>query len=275
MVAGIVTHYIFLVAFMWMLMEGIQLYRMVVKVFSTNGKSYITHFTIFSYGAPIIGVGVTILVGYLRGDEPYGSDQFCWLNGCYMWAFMGPIAFVIMVNLIILFIALKTSFQLQHSRKIPQKKVIVTKLRSWVKGCFSLTVILGITWAIGFYMLLDTPGRLIASYLFTILNASQGLIMFLLNWHVFTDQLKLLKRRNISTYLPSWFASSFSGPSPSNPSAPPGHLVGVHDNGVEMSCLSLESENNFAAAALAGNYYKRGRGKMRSSVFDFQENKSV
>ncbi len=47
---AILMHYLFLVSFMWMLMEGVVLYVALVKVFVKNQKRYIIGFTIFSYG---------------------------------------------------------------------------------------------------------------------------------------------------------------------------------------------------------------------------------
>ena len=45
---------------------------------------------------------------------------------------------------------------------------------SWAKGTFSLTILLGITWILGYLLLVDDPwvGTL-AAYSFTIFNASQ------------------------------------------------------------------------------------------------------
>ena len=48
--AAVLMHYLFLVSFMWMLMEGVVLYLVLVKVFVKNQKKYIIGFTIFSYG---------------------------------------------------------------------------------------------------------------------------------------------------------------------------------------------------------------------------------
>ena len=45
---AILMHYLFLVSFMWMLMEGVVLYVALVKVFVKNQKRYIMGFTIFS-----------------------------------------------------------------------------------------------------------------------------------------------------------------------------------------------------------------------------------
>lgn len=71
--AAMVTHYVFLCAFMWMLIEGVQLYRMVVHVFD-SGRSHIKHFGIFAYGSPLIVIAITASTGYLKGDKPYGGD---------------------------------------------------------------------------------------------------------------------------------------------------------------------------------------------------------
>ena len=47
---AVLMHYLFLVSFVWMLMEGVVLYVALVKVFVKNQKKYIIGFTIFSYG---------------------------------------------------------------------------------------------------------------------------------------------------------------------------------------------------------------------------------
>ena len=48
---AVVLHYLFLVSFMWMLMEGVVLYVLLVKVFVEGfQKKYIIWFTAASYG---------------------------------------------------------------------------------------------------------------------------------------------------------------------------------------------------------------------------------
>ena len=48
--AAVIMHYLFLVSFMWMLMEGVVLYIALVNVFVTNHRRYMVGFFIFSYG---------------------------------------------------------------------------------------------------------------------------------------------------------------------------------------------------------------------------------
>ena len=47
---AVLLHYLYLVMFMWMLMEGVVLYVKLVKVFTVDHKCYIAFFTIASYG---------------------------------------------------------------------------------------------------------------------------------------------------------------------------------------------------------------------------------
>ena len=47
---AVLLHYLFLVVFMWMLMEGVVLYVALVKVFVKYYKRYIATFTVASYG---------------------------------------------------------------------------------------------------------------------------------------------------------------------------------------------------------------------------------
>ena len=50
-VVAVLLHYLYLVSFMWMLMEGAVLYVVLVKVFIERSKrDYLILFTVLSYG---------------------------------------------------------------------------------------------------------------------------------------------------------------------------------------------------------------------------------
>ena len=49
-VVAVLLHYLFMVTFMWMLMEGVVLYVALVQVFTKHQARYIAAFTIVSYG---------------------------------------------------------------------------------------------------------------------------------------------------------------------------------------------------------------------------------
>ena len=51
---AMLLQYLFLVAFMWVLMEGVVLYVVLVKVIVQSQKRYIIGFTVASYGKQLL-----------------------------------------------------------------------------------------------------------------------------------------------------------------------------------------------------------------------------
>jgi G protein-coupled receptor 133 len=70
---GVVLHYIFLAAFMWMAVEGHHLYRLVIRVFD-SGRDLFRIYLIVAYGIPLIIVGVTGIIALTSADKVYGAD---------------------------------------------------------------------------------------------------------------------------------------------------------------------------------------------------------
>ena len=75
-VVAVLLHYFFLVSFMWMLMEGVVLYVILIKVFVTNTKKYVIAFTVTSYGLPLLYLGLlTLPLGFALPTQPnYGYN---------------------------------------------------------------------------------------------------------------------------------------------------------------------------------------------------------
>lgn len=62
-------HYFFLGVFTWMLLEGVQLYRMVVLVFNATIRPLYLFLT--GYGTPL---AILIISGIIR-PQGYGTDE--------------------------------------------------------------------------------------------------------------------------------------------------------------------------------------------------------
>ena len=72
---AIVLHYLFLVTFMWMLMEGVVLYVVLVRVFIKQQRWYMFWFAAVSYGVPALYMGLVVPLGLTVGDAPhYGGN---------------------------------------------------------------------------------------------------------------------------------------------------------------------------------------------------------
>ncbi|XP_072173174.1 latrophilin-like protein 1 [Diadema setosum] len=196
-IAGLI-HYSFLCAFAWMFLEGIQLYIMLVHVFSTNSKVF--PYYLAGYGVP--AVIVAIAAGVTQGSG-YGTDMYCWLSTDrgFIWSFAGPVALIIVVNLVFMVVSLRVAYS---GRAAVSKDATSSQdIKVWIKGAVTLTFLLGSTWVIGFMNLAE--GTLPLAYAFTILNSLQGLFIFIYhclgNERVKKEMAKLLLRQK---WLPSW-----------------------------------------------------------------------
>jgi hypothetical protein len=63
---------------MWMLMEGVVLYVVLVQVFIKKQRGYILGFALVSYGLPALYLCLTVPLGLALSDEQgphYGSSD--------------------------------------------------------------------------------------------------------------------------------------------------------------------------------------------------------
>ena len=76
-VVAVLLHYFFLVSFMWMLMEGVVLFVILIVVFVKHTKTYLFVFTLTSYGLPLLYMGLlTLPLGfYVPGQPNYGYNE--------------------------------------------------------------------------------------------------------------------------------------------------------------------------------------------------------
>lgn len=94
-VIAALLHYLFLAAFAWMLLEGVELYALLIEVFEPE-HSRRRYFYLFGYGAPLVIVGASLTVD----RNSYGTNMHCWLNtdNYFVYSFVGPVAVVLMVS---------------------------------------------------------------------------------------------------------------------------------------------------------------------------------
>ncbi|XP_061594382.1 adhesion G protein-coupled receptor L2 isoform X5 [Cololabis saira] len=194
-IAGIL-HFFFLAAFSWMCLEGVQLYLMLVEVFESE-YSRKKYFYVSGYLFPAIVVGVSAAIDY----RSYGTEKACWLSvdNHFIWSFIGPVTFIIMLNLIFLVITMykmvkhSTTLKPDSSRleninnyrvcdgyyntDLPGYEDNKQFIKSWVMGAFALLCLLGLTWSFGLFFI--SEASIVMAYLFTIFNTFQGMFIFI------------------------------------------------------------------------------------------------
>ena len=179
-VVAVVLHYLFLASFFWMLIAGFQIYVLLVEVFEPDNCRYVQYY-LLGYIAPLLMVLFSLLVDTLFNNVTvYGSADFCWIKGNIhlILTFLAPVFCIVCVNIYFLSVAVWKIHV--HSRDaLITHKSRTASLKLYVKGLFGLLFLLGATWSVG--ILSVTYPSVTITYMFTILNSTQGFFIFIFN----------------------------------------------------------------------------------------------
>ncbi|KAL9962451.1 hypothetical protein ACROYT_G031555 [Oculina patagonica] len=172
---AITINYFYLVAFGWMVMEGVMLYLKVVKVF--NVATSTKYFYGFAWGVPTLLVTSAVCTNILLKGDMNNSmrDDVCWFSfsSGFIWAFVGSVLVACLFNLAIL---IRITVEIMRLKDLSGSSE-THSFRQSLKACVLLFPLLGLTWIFG--VLTVTDAGLVFQYLFTIFNSLQGFFIFL------------------------------------------------------------------------------------------------
>ncbi|CAO2641689.1 Adhesion G protein-coupled receptor E4 [Lemmus lemmus] len=181
LIAGML-HYLYLASFMWMLLEGLHLFLTVrnlkVANYSSSGRFKKRFMYPVGYGIPAFIVAVSAIARH----KNYGTHtHWLSLHKAFIWSFLGPVAAIILINLVFYF---QTIWILRSKLSSLNKEV--SKLQDTKVMTFKAIVqlfVLGCSWGIGLFMVIDfgKTVKLIIAYLFTIINVLQGVLIFVVH----------------------------------------------------------------------------------------------
>uniref|UniRef100_A0A8C5FMA6 Adhesion G protein-coupled receptor L1-like n=1 Tax=Gadus morhua TaxID=8049 RepID=A0A8C5FMA6_GADMO len=171
-VAGML-HFSLLSVFCWLCLEAVELYLLQREVFEGQ-NSRRKYFYLSGYSVPVLVVAVSTAIDF-RG---YGSSTACWLrtDNYFIWSFLGPVAFIITLNLVVL---VMTLHKMHSSAALKPDSNRHDNLRAWAVGSLTLLFLQCVTWSAGL-VFLSAPSLLLA-YLFSSLNTAQGLLITILH----------------------------------------------------------------------------------------------
>uniref|UniRef100_A0AC35THK6 Adhesion G protein-coupled receptor E1 n=1 Tax=Rhabditophanes sp. KR3021 TaxID=114890 RepID=A0AC35THK6_9BILA len=174
---AILLHFLFLSTFCWMLVEGLELYRLLIKVFEPD-QTHMHYYYAFSVFVPVVVVAFSAGFGW----RSYGTENYCWIDSGsgVLWTFVGPVIGVIAVNVVILLVALKVVLSVRSRDRSTGNRIM-----GWLKGSTTLLCLLGITWVFGFMSAIRKVEP-VFTFVFTILNSMQGIFIFTL--HILLNQ---------------------------------------------------------------------------------------
>ncbi|XP_029289143.1 CD97 antigen-like isoform X2 [Cottoperca gobio] len=166
-------HFFFMGVFAWMLLEGVQLYRMVVLVFNASIRPLYLYLT--GYGTPL----VIVIISAIIRPHGYGTAQHCWLSleKGLIWSFYGPVCFIIFLNV---FFFIVTVWKLaQKFTSLNPDLSQLHKIRAFTVTAIAQMCILGLMWVFGAFLFQE--GSTVLAYIFTILNSLQGALVFIMH----------------------------------------------------------------------------------------------
>ncbi|XP_077428050.1 adhesion G protein-coupled receptor E5-like [Vanacampus margaritifer] len=166
-------HLFFMGVFAWMLLEGVQLYRMVVLVFNATIRPL--YLFLFGYGAPL----VVVIISAIIRPKGYGTEEHCWLSlkDGLIWSFYGPVCVIIFLN-VSFFIITVWKLAQKFSSLNPDLSNL-NKLKAFTVTAIAQMCILGLMWVFGAFLF--RKGSVAVEYIFTILNSLQGALVFIMH----------------------------------------------------------------------------------------------
>lgn len=207
---GIALHFFLAAMFAWMLVEGWHLYLAIIKVLSTQKKSFLKRYYILGYGLP---TGVTALSMAIFWDN-YGVGKICWMTEIVLVSlFLPPVVVVILTNIVILgmVIGVLISPTTEKRQKYTSDKNFINNIRVALKASLLLLPLLGITWLLGFLQV--NSDTAVMSYAFVLLSSFQGVYFFVTNVVMDQEVCTTFKKRFLKKHYSWSFFRTSSTPS--------------------------------------------------------------
>ncbi|CAH3165280.1 unnamed protein product [Pocillopora meandrina] len=191
--------YFLMAAFCWMMVEGIFLYLFIVKIYNVflyfvGNKLRMCHGISWGLPALIVAISLSNAAGK-DGIESFLANKYCWMSSAngLIWIFIVFVVLIEFFNILILGRVIKEMVTMQQEKDKRSEQV-----RLGVKACIVMIPLLGISWLFG----LLAPLHKAFAYIFTILNSTQGFVIFLLHC-VRNSEVRARLRRRIQAILPA------------------------------------------------------------------------
>uniref|UniRef100_A0A8C4X242 Adhesion G protein-coupled receptor B1 n=1 Tax=Eptatretus burgeri TaxID=7764 RepID=A0A8C4X242_EPTBU len=224
LIAGLL-HFFFLASFCWVLTEAWQSYMAVIG--RLRSKIIRKRFLCLGWGLPALVVAISI--GFTK-TKGYGTANYCWLSleGGLLYAFVGPAAVVVLVNMIIGILVFN---KLVSKEGIPDKRLKHRAGASLWSSCVVLPL-LALTWMSAVLAITDKRSGLF-QILFALFDSLQGIVIVIVHCILRKEVQDALKCRLRSSH------DQVNGDS--SASFPNGHVQIMSDfeKDVDLACRSV------------------------------------
>ncbi|XP_063693463.1 adhesion G-protein coupled receptor G7-like [Bolinopsis microptera] len=245
-----IQHYLWLVVFLWMVVEGILMYLSLVQVFGSHISKYMLKFNLLCWGVPIIfpiigyfAFTKTVTIGdYSVVKSDFLAESMCFLKpgGIPFWVFFFlPLMLALLLNVVFFILVLRVIKQ-SKSATATESELLLRQ----IKAAVGVMALLGTGWLIGVFMTIPEPSTQITlQYIFILLNSSQGICVFLF-YVVLNEQVT---NHWLTTFGLKTKVASSSSTATTAATAP------AKDKGATTAAATPDTENVYENAAAASD----------------------
>ncbi|XP_058237552.1 adhesion G-protein coupled receptor G7 [Hemibagrus wyckioides] len=201
---AVLLHYFLLATFTWSALYAAHIFLLIKNTISGPPRYFTSLSLVLGWGLPAVVVGISLGITYrIQNPLNYRQEALCWLaagdqqNGLdvtkpMLWGFLLPVAVMLLFNIAVLLYFSYTTCRTNPDLNSSQ----VTPLRNKMLGCISMAVVLGVSWIIGYFLLLEqnTIMQNILSFAFCLFNTTQGIQIFIL----FTLRTSVFKQKALA-----------------------------------------------------------------------------
>ncbi|KAK2819552.1 hypothetical protein Q7C36_021198 [Tachysurus vachellii] len=208
---AVLLHYFLLATFTWSTLYSAHIFLLIKNTISGPPQYFMALSVVVGWGLPAMVVGISLVISY-RVENPlnYRQEAVCWLAAVdqqnrfdatkpMLWGFLLPVAVMLFFNIAVLLYFSYTTCRVNPDLSSSQ----VTPLRNKMLGCVSMAVVLGVSWIIGYFLLLEMNPTMntILSFAFCLCNTTQGIQIFVL----FTLRTAVFKEKAliVLNYIPA------------------------------------------------------------------------
>ncbi|CAL1531495.1 unnamed protein product [Lymnaea stagnalis] len=177
-IVALLLHYFILAAFMWMLVEAIEMYQALVTVFSKYERFYLIKRCLVAWGVPVLIVGITAAIDIDSYHNDTDPREICFLTSrnaaAYYSSLIAPCCLIIIINTVVFIMVARVILKPKFQQQLNNDTVTITPAQ--IRGAFTVMFLLGITWVFG--PLAINEAKLVFSYIFCICNSLQGFLIF-------------------------------------------------------------------------------------------------
>ncbi|KAL5266462.1 hypothetical protein ACHWQZ_G003752 [Mnemiopsis leidyi] len=180
-IIAFLLNYFWLCQLAWMIIEAATMYLALVKVFGTYISNAMFKYSMFGWLLPLVFPIIAVAWG---GGNDFADSKTCFIKYPYgIASFYVPVVVGVMSNWV-LFIFIVRVILVASKTKAEKMGDSSVKMRTkQLQSALAVSTLLGLGWIVGFFLLVDNTNysriNTILRWLFILLNAPQGLFIFL------------------------------------------------------------------------------------------------